>query len=77
MARTIIRKIRQEKEMTQQELADILGVTRATVSNYEIRRREPSPDILQKLKEYFDLNDQTIGEIVLDYAKKKNASGNC
>lgn len=62
--------------MTQQELADILGVTRATVCNYEIRRREPSPDILQKLKEHFNLNDQTIGEIVLDYAKKKNASRN-
>lgn len=44
-----IRKTRIEKKMTLRELGDILGVSAATVSNYEVGARDPSPETLLKI----------------------------
>jgi putative transcriptional regulator len=37
-----VREIRQEKDMTQQELADAIGVTRQTIASLENGRYSPS-----------------------------------
>ena len=50
---------------TQQDIADKLGVTRATVSNFEIGRRKPEIDMLEKLAGIYnvDLNYFATKEI--------------
>lgn len=44
-----IKQARKDAHLTQQELADYLGVSRSTVANYEIGRRKPTFIELNKL----------------------------
>jgi putative transcriptional regulator len=51
-----IRRLRFErKEMTQQDLADKLGVTRQTVNAIELGKYSPSLEIAFKIAEVFDV----------------------
>lgn len=53
-----LKALRMRNHFTQQEIADRLGVTRSTVSNFEIGRRKPEVDVLEKLAAIYgvDLN---------------------
>ncbi len=53
-----LKALRIRNHFTQQEIADRLGVTRSTVSNFEIGRRKPEVDVLEKLAAIYgvDLN---------------------
>lgn len=53
-----LKALRIRNHFTQQDIADRLGVTRSTVSNFEIGRRKPEIDVLEKLAEVYkvDLN---------------------
>ncbi len=50
-----LRKEREEKELTQQELADKCGVIRQTISNIECGLAKPSIPTAQKIAEALDL----------------------
>lgn len=50
-----IRQIRKEKEMTQQELAQKIGVKRAVISKYESGSIEPSLTQLQKIADALEV----------------------
>lgn len=56
-----IKKLRTLKGMTQEELADELHVSRASVTLYEEGKRIPSLDIIMSLSNFFD---RTIDDIV-------------
>ena len=51
-----LKQLRQSKKMTQQELAQKLGVDKRTVSAWETKVCEPNFTILAKLCEIFDEN---------------------
>lgn len=53
-----LKMLRLRHYYTQQEIADKLGVTRSTISNFEIGRRKPEIDMLEKLAAIYgvDLN---------------------
>lgn len=51
-----LRELRNERNMTQEDLAKILKVSRATVGRYETDERFPDKEILQKLADYFDVS---------------------
>lgn len=70
MAENKLKEFRERMGYTQQQLADKLDTTRSTISNYELGRREPDGAFYAKLQERFNVNDQAIGEIVIDIAKK-------
>jgi len=57
MAKTIVNNIRRlrfdRKEMTQQELADKIGVTRQTVNAIEANKYSPSLEVAFKIAEVF------------------------
>ena len=58
----ILRKLRLQERMTQQQLADRLGVTKSVVSYYELQERSPSPEILIKLASIFHVTtDYLLG----------------
>ncbi len=48
-----LKKLRLQQGLTQQQLADRLGITKSAVSYYELQERYPSPDILVKLSYIF------------------------
>ncbi len=47
----VIRQIMQEKGLSQQALADILGINQTTVSQWLLGRKKPSYDNIQSLYE--------------------------
>ncbi|MBR5246491.1 MAG: helix-turn-helix domain-containing protein [Clostridia bacterium] len=47
--------IRIQNQLTQQQLADVLGITRSAYCSYEIGRRSPDVDTLIKLSEFYKL----------------------
>lgn len=56
-----LRILRKTKGYTQQQLADLLGVQRATVSNYEVGRRSPHIKELERIAEFLGVNLEYFG----------------
>lgn len=52
---TIIKKLREQKGMNQEDLGNIVGVSDKTVSSWEINRTEPKMGIVQQLADYFQV----------------------
>ena len=48
-----IKELRTQKNMTQKDLSDILGLTPKMISFYELGDRVPPPDILEKIADTF------------------------
>ncbi len=58
-----LKKLRKEKNMTQEELGAILGRTKFNISNYEMGRRQPDNDTLRALSDFFDVStDYLLGK---------------
>lgn len=65
-----IRLYRENKNMTQSEIADILGVKAATISKYEAGTLEPNIESLKKLAELFEVSiDELLKEDKFDISK--------
>lgn len=60
--------LRQEKSLSQKEVADIIGVSDKTISKWECGEGVPSIDFLVKLSEFYEV---TIDEIVKGERKLK------
>lgn len=57
-----LKHLRQDAALTQQQLAERIGVTKSTVSYYELSERAPSPEMLIKLAGVFHVTtDQLLG----------------
>nr|DAR10298.1 MAG TPA: Repressor protein CI [Caudoviricetes sp.] len=55
-----IREIRKEKKITQQSLADSLGLKQNTVASYEIDRVQPSDRTINDICDKFKVNEQWL-----------------
>ena len=73
-----IAKCRKEKNMTQQELADKLGVTDRAVSHWENGRRLPDYSLVKELCEILSIsiNELFSGEKISNDDYKKKAEDN-
>lgn len=58
---TKLKILRRGRKLTQQELADKLGVNRATISNYEIGRRTPNLNDLKRFSEFYGVGLDYFG----------------
>lgn len=67
----ILRKLRRERDLTQNQVAETLGIDRSAYSYYEIGRNTPSIFTLIKLSEIFDVELTTLFFVdVVEYQKK-------
>ena len=65
-----IKKYREVKNIKQSEIADILGVSPATVSKYEAGTLEPSIESFKKLSELFEVSiDELLKDDAFDISK--------
>ncbi len=65
-----IKKYRDEKKLTQLEIAEVLGVKPATISKYEAGTLEPNIESLKKLAELFGVSvDELLKEDEFDVSK--------
>ncbi len=51
-----LRKLRVDKDLTQQDMADFLGITRPAYTAYESGRRQPDNETLSKLADFFTVS---------------------
>lgn len=58
-----LKKARENKRLTQQEVADKFGVSHVTISGYERNRRDPDSDTLTQLADLY--------EVSLDWLKER------
>lgn len=59
----ILKKIRQENNLTQEELAKKINTSRSNIANYENDKNMPSVDILEKLSKIFGCSiDYLLGK---------------
>ena len=55
-----IRKIRRDLDLTQQDLADRIGIKRNTVANYETGRNEPVDSVVSLICREFHVNEEWL-----------------
>ena len=69
-----LRELRNKANLSQQELADIIGTSKSSINMYERGEREPGLDTVGKLAEYFDVTtDYILGKTTENKEKKKMA----
>lgn len=57
--------LRKRRGFTQQQIADVLGVKRASIGAYEEDRAEPKYELLKKIADYFSLSmDELVHESI-------------
>lgn len=55
-----IKKLRKEKNMTQDQLAESLNVTRQAVSNWERNQTQPDLETLEQIAKVFDVSTEKV-----------------
>ena len=63
MKDTTVQKYRKEKDLSQQQFADILNLPRTTVSFYETKRQYPNLETAERMA---DILGKTIGQLYSD-----------
>lgn len=59
---TRLKELRKQNGLTQQQLAERVGVTKSVIPFYELKERAPSPDVLTKLSYIFHVStDYLLG----------------
>ena len=66
---SFLKELRKEKEITQEQLAEILGVSGRTVSRWETGSNMPDISLLVEIAEFFDVS---IPEIINGERKSEN-----
>lgn len=67
-------KLRKKAGLSQQELADKIGLTRSAIGMYETGRREPDLDALKKMADFFWVDLDTLTGYAEDRALPANMS---
>ncbi|MBP5427396.1 MAG: helix-turn-helix transcriptional regulator [Clostridiales bacterium] len=71
------KKLRKEKQITQQVIADYLGITRQAIAAYEKGKREPNLNMIVKIAEFFEVSvDFLLGVSQLRLANAQIISDN-
>lgn len=68
-------KLRKENNLTQQQLADKLGLSRSTIGMYEKGQREPNFETLELIADFFNVRmERLIGKTTSNSSDEDNYS---
>lgn len=56
----ILKKLREQTGISQRKLAEVLHVSQQTVGSWEVNRTTPSPEIMNKIADYFGVTLDSI-----------------
>ena len=69
-----LQRLRKSRGYSQQQVADELGISRQTYSNYELGKREANYETLRRLADYFHVSvDSLLGTPATDHSEPENA----
>ena len=58
----ILKLLRNERQLSQQELADALGISKSSINMYERGERQPNFEVLETIADYFNVDiDYLLG----------------
>ena len=58
----VLKLLRNEKNMSQQELADALGISKSSINMYERGERQPNFEVLEAIADFFNVDiDYLLG----------------
>lgn len=58
----ILKELREEKEITQQQLADTIKISQSKIARYELNKSEPKASEIKKFCKFFNISaDYLIG----------------
>lgn len=66
-----IKKYRKEKNLNQQQLADLLNISKSTLIRYEGEKSVPTPNTLSNIAKVLEVD---LKDITGDYIDKRNAN---
>ena len=70
-------ELRKDEDITQERLAELVGISRSAISLYEIDKREPDFETLKRLAEFFDTStDYLLGLTDVKKAHVDDAAAN-
>ena len=64
---TKLKVLRAEHDLTQAELASVLGTTQKVVSSWETGNATPRPAMMQRIEDYFDVPKEEIFFTAFNY----------
>jgi len=68
-----IKLLRLQKNLTQEQLAEIIGISRSALSMYELNEREPDIETIIKFADFFQVStDYLLGRV--DHPAQTNPS---
>lgn len=60
-----LKKLRTNKEMSQRNLAGVLGVSQQTIGSWEVGRTSPDPEMINRIASFFNVStDYLLGNDV-------------
>lgn len=66
----IIKGLREQRGLKQEELAAIFGLKRTTISSWEVGKSKPDADTLVKIAQYFNVSLDYLLSHEIDYSKE-------
>ena len=66
-----LKVLRAKKDVSQQQLSQVLGVSQNTISSWETSRTRPSAKNMLKMADYFDISLEELYSIFLSKNTKK------
>jgi transcriptional regulator with XRE-family HTH domain len=67
-----LKKLRENNNLSQKELAKIFGISRSAIAAYEAQKREPKFELLIRMADYFDVSlDYLLGRSQDDNGKTR------
>lgn len=71
-----LRRLRIENKLTQRQLAEKMNMSKSSISYYESGNKMPSPDVLTKFSQYFEVSiDVLMGTNKPLYGQSIDVSG--
>lgn len=65
-----LQKLRQERHLSQKQLADAIGLSQRKISFLESGKEVPSPEIIEQLRAYFNLDADTWNNLLEQKRKR-------
>ena len=72
-----LKRFRQQKGLTQAQLAELLKVTTRTITNYEAGRNHPTLEVIPRLEEVFNAKIDLLMDEQDKFISEARAQGGC